>query len=75
MNKKHYYIIGLLILAIILLLIFMQITKNPETSESENNLEIYGAVDSSIDEFLNSKLTLTLFQSIQSTQYHSQTNS
>ncbi len=75
MNKKHYYIIGLLILGVILLLMFMQTTKNTETSERENNLEIYDAIDSSIGEFLNSKLTLTLFQFIQSTEYHPQTTS
>lgn len=53
MKKVFFYIIGLLILGIILFLVFTQIPKNPQTPQGESNLEIYDAVDDSIDNYLN----------------------
>lgn len=51
MNKKvYFYIIGLLILGIIFFFVFTQGSK--EISD-KNNLEIYDAVDASVNEFLS----------------------
>ena len=51
MNKKiYFYIIGLLILGIIFFFVF---TQGPKETSDKNNLEIYDAVDSSVNEFLS----------------------
>ena len=53
MNKIFFYIIGLLVLGVILLFIFIQTPKNPEAPQERNNLEVYDAVDRSINDFLS----------------------
>lgn len=52
MKKVFFTIIGLLILGIVIFLVFTQIPRNSQTLQSKGNLEIYDAVDTSVDNYL-----------------------
>ncbi len=53
MKKIFLYLIGLLILGLILLLIFTQLSINQKNTQGKINSQIYDATDKSVNDFLS----------------------